>query len=100
MDERDERQSTALLLAAQNGYVDVARLLLDRNASVDVRDDKQCTPLMLAAQNGYFTVTRQLLDRNANTEARDFVGRTPLAFCGSRKSLPNCKVVVGSKREY
>ena len=43
---------TALHRAAQFGLLDVAQILLDANAEVDVTSQEGFTPLMLAARTG------------------------------------------------
>lgn len=43
---------TALHRAAQFGLLDVAQILLDANAEVDVTSEEGFTPLMLAARTG------------------------------------------------
>lgn len=59
---------TALTLAAQGGYEDLVRLLLERGAYIEHRDNKGYTPLINAAINGHREVVRLLLDRHAKLE--------------------------------
>lgn len=57
---------SALHEASQCGFMDVAALLLDRGAYVDIRDRKRGrTPLHLAASSGREVVVRFLLERGA-----------------------------------
>ena len=57
-----------MTLAAQGGYEDLVRLLLERGAYIEHRDNKGYTPLINAAINGHREVVRLLLDRHAKLE--------------------------------
>ena len=72
--------NTLLRWAVESNCVDVARLLLDRGAAVEVKDKDGKTPLMWAAYNGHKAVARLLLDRGAAIEAEDELGKTPLMW--------------------
>ena len=66
--DSDGRQ--ALHLAAQEGCVDLARLLLDRGADVAATATARgLTAIHLAVQHGHTEVTRLLLDHGANVNA-------------------------------
>jgi ankyrin repeat protein len=81
---------TALLYAARDGLLDVARLLVERGASLELADDNGVTPLLAAILNAsVFRVTRtgtsdhlaiasMLLDAGANVNSADWYGETPL----------------------
>jgi len=59
-------------------YAEIAKLLLDRGASVEARDEYRNTPLILAAGNGETAVVRLLLQRRADIEDANPSGETPL----------------------
>lgn len=67
---------TALMLATQLGRNDIARLLLDRGASVGKPDHAGQTPLMVAAMRGNVALTRILLERGADTAPKDSRGKS------------------------
>ena len=71
---------TALLLALERENLDVAQLLLDHNADVNVRDKRGNTPLHVAVStgNGHLDICRILLNRNAEVNSRNHHGSTPL----------------------
>ena len=66
--------------AAQDGYVDVVRLLLDRGAEVNGKASGGMTPIHYAAWFAHADVVRLLLDRGAEVNVKDNAGLTPLHF--------------------
>ncbi|WYZ39570.1 hypothetical protein EsH8_III_001484 [Colletotrichum jinshuiense] len=70
--------ATPLLVAAQFGCMEGARLLLDRKANLESKDTKGMTPLSLAVKKGHEDVVIFFLDEGAKLEARDDHGRTAL----------------------
>jgi ankyrin repeat protein len=81
---------TALMYATREGHLDVARVLIERGASLELADDNCVTPLLSAILNStIFRATRLgssehlelanlLLDAGANVNAADWYGETPL----------------------
>ena len=51
---------TALMLAADNGHLEVARLLLEAGADKNCCDDDGMTALLLAADKGHLEVAHLL----------------------------------------
>jgi ankyrin repeat protein len=81
--ERGERDpipgaKTPLLLAAREGHLEVARLLLEAGASIEKADADGVTPLLMAVLNGRIPVARYLIERGASVRAADWYGQTPL----------------------
>ena len=73
--------NTALMLAAENGHVEIARLLLDAGADKNLQNERDSTALMLAARNGHVEIARQLLKAGADIDQREFGdGYTALFF--------------------
>ena len=81
---------TALAYAAREGHIDVVRLLVERDANLELADANGMTPLLAAIVNAsLFRVSRTgttdhlgvanvLLDVGANVNAMDWYGETPL----------------------
>jgi ankyrin repeat protein len=69
---------TALLLAARDGHLDAAKVLVEVGADVNLRDPNGLTPLMMALTNGQLDVAKFLLDHGADVSAADWWGRQPL----------------------
>jgi len=74
-----------LHLAVRSGNRDLAALLIEKGAEVDVRDEGDYTPLHNAAWNGNLEMVKLLLDAGANITARSYAGSTPLSCANSSK---------------
>lgn len=97
VDERDasEDQATALFLAAGVGQIDMARILLDKGANVEIGGSYGRTPLMLAAVNGHLDVMQLLLSKGADIECSAHqYGWTCLKAAAYAKQLPAVKLLL------
>ena len=72
------QSETALHLAAEQGNLEVVKILLAHQANVHAKNIQGRTPLHLAAYDGKPEVIQLLLDHNASIEAKDNQGQTPL----------------------
>jgi ankyrin repeat protein len=65
---------TPLQIAAENGSVGIARLLISRGATVDRPDKRSLSPLQLAAREGNTELVEMLLERGAdiNVQSGDY----------------------------
>jgi len=70
--------ATPLLVASQNGHLEVVRELLARGAAVDAADNRGFTPLYIASREGHVEVVRELLARGAAADTTNSKGFTPL----------------------
>jgi ankyrin repeat protein len=69
---------TALLYAARDGRLDIARMLLDAGADVNQPEANKMTPLLIAIANDHLNLAQFLLSKGADINAADYWGRTPL----------------------
>ena len=86
----ENKESTPLILSAQEGHVEVCELLLLAGASVAAQDAWEQTPLHMASQHGHVAVIDRLLTAGAELEARDEKQRTTLimaAHCGQLEAV-------------
>jgi hypothetical protein len=79
---------TPLHWAAYNGHIEIARLLLQNGADVNVRDDDGWTPLLLAAWNGHVDILHLLVENGADLEAQSSHGGRALHSAAYRGNLP------------
>jgi ankyrin repeat protein len=81
---------TPLLYATRAGHLELARLLIDHGANVELADGNGVTPLINAIVNAsiirvnrsgtsdHLKIAQLLLDRGADVNAADWYGETPL----------------------
>jgi uncharacterized protein len=69
---------SALLYAARDGRLDIARMLVGAGADVNQAEANKVTPLLIALANDHLDVAHFLLDKGADVNAADYWGRAPL----------------------
>ena len=78
---------TPLTLAAREGDVELARLLLDAGADVNAVSGDGKTALAIAAFNGNYEVASFLVDRKADVNKADAQRFTPLFWAVDRRNM-------------
>jgi len=76
--------------ASSRGKIDVVRLLLCYNASVNSKDWRKSTPLHCASSGGHGELVKLLLEHGANVNARDDRNLAPLHWAST---VGNAEVV-------
>ncbi|KAJ7989157.1 hypothetical protein DPEC_G00316600 [Dallia pectoralis] len=80
VDSRSENGLTPLMVAAEQGSLEMIQELIRRGCNVNL-DDVDCwTALISAAKEGHVEVVRELLANNANLEHRDMGGWSALMW--------------------
>jgi ankyrin repeat protein len=82
LDWKNENDSnrTPLYVAAYWGKVEIARMLIDAGADVDVKDNNDDTSLHVAIKYGRVEVVRILIDAGANLNVQNNQGETPVHY--------------------
>ncbi|MBI4708342.1 MAG: ankyrin repeat domain-containing protein [Candidatus Omnitrophica bacterium] len=75
----NNRMVTPLVLAAANGYTEIAKFLLDNGADVNARAFSGGSALTLASLQGHNGTVKVLIDKGANVNAKDDNGLTALS---------------------
>lgn len=98
---RDERNNTALILAARGGYLDIVSLLLDKKADVEAKYGKTKlalesgnTALMFAAYGGQDEIVKALLANGADINAKNNFDNTALLLAAYRGQTEIVKLLL------
>jgi ankyrin repeat protein len=105
IDARDRQGNTALLDAAQIGFVDGAQQLLEVGATVDLANNRGETPLIIATQMHDLATVRVLVQYGADPKVTDHVAGMSAMDYAKRdgrsdaivKALGDAKPVVKKK---
>jgi ankyrin repeat protein len=87
--------NTALILAAEKGYAEVVKALLDKGADINVRSDDGSTALILAAEEGHEDVVKALLDKGADINLQSKDGSTALILAAEEGHAEIVKALLG-----
>jgi ankyrin repeat protein len=94
---KDATGQTALLIAAQEGSLKVARFLLKQpTVKVEARNNKDESPLMMAALKGHLELARALIAHRAEVNK---TGWTPLHYA-SANSEPGSSAMIALLLEH
>ncbi|XP_072545755.1 kinase D-interacting substrate of 220 kDa B isoform X2 [Salminus brasiliensis] len=94
VDSRSENGQTPLMVAAEQGSLEIVQELIRRGANVNL-DDVDCwTALISAAKEGHVEVVKELLDNNANVEHRDMGGWTALMWAAYKGRVEVARLLL------
>ncbi|XP_053813250.1 protein phosphatase 1 regulatory subunit 16A isoform X1 [Vidua chalybeata] len=85
LDEPRGHGATLLHVAAANGYLEAAELLLEHRARADARDADGWQPLHAAACWGQVQLVELLVAHGADLGAKSLLDETPLDVCGDEE---------------
>lgn len=83
----DDSGHTALHIAAINGNLQIAAILIKAKAKLDVTDPLGNTPLFYAAERNQVEMAQLLLDVGAEVDKQNKNGMTPLMIAASRGNI-------------
>jgi ankyrin repeat protein len=92
-DLKQYAKRTPLSWAAQEGRINIIKLLLQTETSVDDMDAKGRTPLSRAAENGHEAVAELLISKGADINAGN-AGRTPLLHAVEKNHEEVAKLLI------
>jgi len=84
-----------ILLASQEGMLDLLHQRLDGGAYIDSVDYRGRTPLMLAARGGHMETVEALLRRGAEVERVDFQGDSAAVYALRRGHITVLHLILG-----
>lgn len=88
------RNTNGLWFASQLGLRDIATVLIEEDADVNICDDKGRTALMMAAMGGHEELVRLLIYRGSDVSARDKDKRTVLHCAIAPDSLGVIEILI------
>ena len=93
-------KTSAILRAAENGKIDVVRLLVEKRANLRVTQDGNVTALHLAARDGHVEVIKTLLDEKVDVDAVTIDNETPLHEAAWNGHLEAVNMLIGARADY
>ncbi|XP_023855356.1 kinase D-interacting substrate of 220 kDa B isoform X4 [Salvelinus sp. IW2-2015] len=94
VDGRSDNGQTPLMLASEQGSIEIVQELIRRGANVNL-DDVDCwSALICAAKEGHVDVVKELLDSSAYMEHRDMGGWTALMWTAYKGRVEVTKVLL------
>jgi len=91
---KQDKESTALVLAANNGHVKCVQVLIEAKADLNDRDSCQRTPLHAACSIGHITVARALHEAKADLTLLEATGGTALHVASKFGSVELCAALL------
>jgi ankyrin repeat protein len=88
------QEYTILILATYYGYIEIIRLLIERNADIDAKDSDGCTALLVASRYGDIEIIKLFLEAGADINAKNKDGETALLLASVRGHLKVAKLLV------
>ena len=67
----NEYEDTALMLASRNGHKDMVEMLIKAGAEVNAKNKREETALMLASRNGHKDMVEMLIKAGANVNDKE-----------------------------
>ncbi len=86
-DEVDDDGRTGLQIAAINGNLQIAAILIKASAHLDAKDKLGNTPLHYATDRGHVEMVQLLIDVGATLDAQNKNGMTPLMIAARNGNL-------------
>lgn len=81
------KQSTAVMFAAERGFLPIVKLLVEHGADVTIPNKFGYTALHASTNGKHLEIVKYLLANGADVGAKDDRGRTPLFFASESNSL-------------
>ncbi|GMH37229.1 hypothetical protein BSKO_05102 [Bryopsis sp. KO-2023] len=92
---------TPLLVAAHEGLLGLAELLLDRGADIEGATDEGWTPVIRASFDGHSDLVKFFVEQGANVDAQTVEGNTALMHAAYRGRIQDVEVLLemGAKKD-
>lgn len=87
-------KETLLHVAAENGHLSIAELLIQKGARLDLQNDAGHTALHRAASRGHTELMKTLVKAGAPIHTLDLKGKTPIHLAAENRHLKSVKLLV------
>jgi len=91
--------NSALIYAAEQGFTEIAKLLIIAGADVNIKNAHGYTALMFAAGKGFTEIVKLLIDAGADKNIKDRRGHTALSMASKLEIIDLLKSTTGGKRK-
>jgi ankyrin repeat protein len=78
------KEQDSIIKAAEDGHLDMVKLLIEDGAEIDVESYYKETALMCASENGHFDIVSLLIEKGATIDKKSNYGETAI-MCAARK---------------
>jgi ankyrin repeat protein len=90
---------TPLMFAAQNGYLEICKLLVENGATIERRSLNGRSAFLLAVKSGNFEVSKYFIEKGAEINSRDIYGRTALIYSAFAGDSAICQLLISNKAD-
>jgi ankyrin repeat protein len=94
--DKENYDQTALHMAARKHQIEIAMMLIDAGANLDIQDYNDRTALHWAAVNDHPHIAQMLVDAGANLDIQDYGDRTALHWAAEYNRPEIARMLVGS----
>ena len=91
---KDEKGNTPLYWACINNYTEVAKLLIEHGADIDIKDNRGNTPLYQACFKNNTEIAKLLIEYGADVNIKNKDGYTPLSMACSNDNTELVKLLI------
>ncbi len=96
----NSRGKDLLMIACENGYKDIAELLIEKGADINAYDENYWTPLFYATFNGHIDVVKFLLENGADYNSEDINGKLPFLLTNGMNHQKTFKIFQKFFKKY
>lgn len=98
INEKAENGRTPLIIASINGDVNIAKILIEKGAEIDLKNDKGNTPLILAAYNNHLGMVKYLIQKKADVKSTNSFGLNALMYASQNGYINVVKYLIKNKK--
>lgn len=102
IDAETQYKLTPLHFAAKEGFLEIVKMLLEKQANVNAKNQENFTPLHFASFNNHLEIVNELLavddiEIDAQTLQNVMPSNTPLHLAAERGNFDTVKALIGKK---